>query len=237
MKHFLVAASAVVISAAPVLADEWGYTGEHGPENWGGACLTGAEQSPIDLAGAIEAEVPTPELNWNAESGRTLVNTGHGVQVNFAEGGTMRLGGTDFTLLQYHFHTPSEHTLDGEAFPMEVHFVHASEEGALAVFGVFFTEGEANAALDPLIANLPEAGDEFALVEGGEAVAFLPEDGDVFRYAGSLTTPPCSEVVAWSVIDTPVEASAEQLAAMQALFGDNARPVQPLNRRYLLIAE
>ena len=122
---------------------------------------------------------------------------------------------------------------------MVIHLVHKSEDGKIAVVAVLLEQGMENPVIQSVWNNLPLEKEQYVTPPGQaiDLARLLPEERDYYTYMGSLTTPPCSEVVAWSVIDTPVEASAEQLAAMQALFGDNARPVQPLNRRYLLIAE
>ncbi|MEN0652740.1 MULTISPECIES: carbonic anhydrase [Hyphobacterium] len=237
MKCILAASALCTIAVAPALADEWGYTGAHDPSHWSGTCATGAEQSPIDLDGEIEAEIEGPALFWGTAEADAVRNAGHALQVDFAEGAGMVLDGVEYGLLQFHIHTPSEHTLAGEAFPMEVHFVHAAEDGRLAVLGVFFAEGVAHPELDALIAAMPATAGISDWAGDLDLDRFLPAETEVLRYAGSLTTPPCSEIVSWSVYDTPVEASAEQIAALQALFGANARPVQPINRRFLLIAD
>ena len=67
--------------------------------------------------------------------------------------------------------------------------------------------------------------------------ALLPGSAKVYRYAGSLTTPPCSEVVAWNVLATPVTASKAQIDAFAALFPHNNRPLVPANRRFLLTGQ
>ena len=73
-------------------------------------------------------------------------NTGHTIQVDYPEADSLTIAGESFPLLQYHFHSPSEHTLGGRRFPMEMHLVHKSAKGRLAVIGVFIEEGEPNAA-------------------------------------------------------------------------------------------
>ncbi len=218
----------------------WTYGGEGGPEHWGELspdnqlCAVGRQQSPIDLSGAMSAGIPAPAAHWIPTQGAMVVNNGHTIQVDVPEGGNVTLDGKDYTLKQFHFHHPSEHTIDGKQFPLEAHFVHASSDGDLAVIGVMFLEGSANPNLDAIWATAPGREGKAAVAFNIDAAAFMPASGSAFRYEGSLTTPPCSETVHWTVMATPVTASPSQLAAFGALFPHNARPVQPLNRRYVL---
>lgn len=221
-------------------APHWAYGGEGGPEHWGELspdnrpCSVGLQQSPVDLSGALDARVPAPAPRWWPDRGATVANTGHSLQVNVASGGDITLDGKSYTLKQFHFHHPSEHTVDGRAFPLEAHFVHAAADGDLVVVGVLFEEGEANPALDPVWAAAPAMEGEARINAGIDPYRFLPPVAGAYRYEGSLTTPPCSETVHWTVMSTPATASASQIAAFASLFPMNARPVQPLNRRYIL---
>jgi carbonic anhydrase len=142
-------------------------------------------------------------------------------------------------LLQFHFHTPSEHTYEGGArFPMEMHLVHRSSSGQLAVVAALIREGEANEALAAVWEHLPsEVGkQEFRDIEI-EVDHALPRDRRAYHYQGSLTTPPCSEGVRWFVLRQPIEMSAEQIAAFQSALaasccGRNNRPTQAVNDRH-----
>ncbi len=216
----------------------WSYTGDTGPAHWGDLneayhmCKEGKNQSPIDLSGFIEAELPAISIDYKAVA-TTDINNGHTVKVDFAEGSTLSIDGKSFDLKQYHFHTPSENTIDGKHFPMEAHFVHADKDGNLAVIAVMFKEGKANDSLQTIIDHMPKkAGDKNDLSAAKlNAMALLPENKDYYRFNGSLTTPPCSEGVRWIVMKTPVEASKAQLEAFASVMGKNNRPVQPLNAR------
>lgn len=218
----------------------WSYEGANGPGAWGGladrfqVCSTGAAQSPIDLVAPIAAEIPAPVLDWKDATG-IVVNNGHTIQVNLADAGGLSLNGTRFELLQFHFHHPSEHLIDGRSEAMEVHFVHASALGDLTVVGAMIRLGAENPAFTPIWDAMPDhAGQEIDGVAVSPA-AFLPSDPAQFRYAGSLTTPPCTEIVNWIAYKAPIEASEAQVAAFAKLFPMNARPVQPLHRRFLLL--
>ncbi len=218
----------------------WTYGGEGGPQSWGDIdpankpCAAGAQQSPVDLAGALSAKAPTPIPRWIPARGGDVVNTGRTLQVNLDASGGVQLNGKDYVLKQFHFHHPSEHTIDGKAFPLEVHFVHAAPDGDLAVVGVLFAEGEVNTNLDAIWSTAPVKEGEAHVTHTFDAGAFMPPVAGAYRYEGSLTTPPCSETVHWTVMSTPVTASSSQIAAFASLFPFNARPVQPLNRRYIL---
>lgn len=216
---------------------EWGYSGDIGPENWADlsaayAACAGSTQSPIDLTDATEASDGALELNYSSADAR-LVDTGHSVQANLTEGNAITLDGNAFNLLQLHFHAPSEHTIDGASFPSEVHFVHQSADGELAVIGVMLEEGEANPLLDGLWAQMPDEDDAQADAMTVQLADLLPDDRSYYRYDGSLTTPPCSPGVNWIVMRTPITMSTEQLEALRERHDGNARPVQPLNDRTL----
>lgn len=219
----------------------WAYEGHGGPAEWGSlspeyaACSMGREQSPIDLSKPIAAVVGDPMAAWRPVPLR-VQNNGHTIQVDCAGGGGLMLDGKSYDLLQFHFHHPSEHTVDGAFFDMECHFVHKAADGSLAVLGVMIAKGAANPALESIWQVMPAKGGES--VSAGSMLdpsTLLPKDTVTFRYAGSLTTPPCSEVVQWVVYRQAVTASADQLAAFARLFPNNARPVQPLHRRKLLL--
>ncbi|MEO0802545.1 MAG: carbonic anhydrase family protein [Cyanobacteria bacterium J06642_2] len=140
--------------------------------------------------------------------------------------------------MQFHFHDPSEHTVEGSAYPMEVHLVYKNEEtGGLAVVGFFLDEGAENEVLQTIWDEIPaEAGPEI-VAENAEidVAALLPENTeDYYRYFGSLATPPCSEVVNWIVLKEPVPVSPGQVESFVAAVGENARPVQTVGRRFLL---
>lgn len=219
----------------------WGYAGMEGPEHWGDLspewerCGSGQNQSPVDLTGFVEADLSPVEFAY-AVGGTEILNNGHAVQVNYAPGSTIAVDGHAFELKQYHFHAPSENTLDGKSFPMEAHFVHADADGHLAVVAVFYEEGAANPLMAKLWKTMPGmAGDKRPLGAGIDAETLMPADRDYYYFNGSLTTPPCSEGVHWFVLKEPVPVSAAQVAAFEAVMHHpNNRPVQPLNARRVL---
>lgn len=220
----------------------WEYKGETGPEKWGdlaeefAVCKTGKSQSPVDLKAGIDAELPKLKFDYQAVPLKVL-NNGHTIQMDQKGAGKAKIDGKDYDLLQFHFHAPSEHTVDGKVYPMEVHLVHKNAEGRLAVVGIMIKEGKENAALKAAWDNMPEKGGEEKTVSGAKInpTDLLPKGGqDFHRYAGSLTTPPCSEGVLWTVLKDPIEMSAAQIDKFKTVVHENARPVQPLHDRFLL---
>lgn len=227
-------------SPAPAQPIRWSYEGEGGPQNWSKLspdnqpCAAGAQQSPIDLAGALSASIPAPVMQWTPTRNAMVVNTGQTIQIDVPDGSNLALDGRDYVLKHFDFHHPSEHTIDGKQFPLEAQFLHASADGHFAIVSVLLLEGAHNPNLDAIWATAPGREAKAAVAFEVNVAAFMPAQDTVFRYEGSLTTPPCSESVHWMVMATPVTASASQIAAFGALFPHNARPIQPLNRRYVL---
>jgi carbonic anhydrase len=217
----------------------WGYSGEHGPGRWAAEFpgCAGFNQSPVDIASPVEATLPALAMDYQPST-LNAVNNGHTVQYNYDGGSTLTVNGKPYDLLQFHFHSPSENHVSGRSFPVESHLVHKSEDGALAVVGLMFEEGEANALLDTLWRSMPMAAEE---TTSDEATRYnvsdlLPADTDYYRFAGSLTTPPCTEGVTWLVMKSPVIIGGEQVAKFREAMGghDTNRPVQPLNARVVM---
>ncbi len=200
-------------------------------------CQLGMEQTPIDLNGGVKAQFDKPlSLSYKPVGGK-IVNNGHTIQVNVEKGCSCTIEGVSDDLVQFHFHHPSEHLLSGKPFQMELHLVHKAENGSLAVVGVFINEGAANMLLAPVFDDMPmKAGEEKALASALDPSGVFPTTHGYYRYMGSLTTPPCSEGLTWTVFNTPIEASREQIGKFAALFPNNARPIQNRNRRFLLEA-
>ena len=241
-RQFLAGLAACPVCAASVVVARaegahWSYAD---PQNWGAdgparACSIGGEQSPIDLSGAVRAEIEPPAVSWRAEA-FGVVNNGHTIQANASPGSFASSAGRKYDLQQFHFHSPSEHTLDGKRSAMEAHFVHGGEGGNLMVIGVFLEgggQGE-NPAFSALMAAAPREEGEGSLNAEIDPAALLPKARHFFRYEGSLTTPPCSEVVEWNVFAAPVTVAQSDIERFKEPFPMNARPLQPLHRRILL---
>jgi carbonic anhydrase len=237
----LVTCLSIASSAFAGSKAHWGYSGHEGPEHWGdldpayAVCSTGKNQSPVNLTGMIESDLPPFTINYKP-GGNEILNNGHSIQVNYNPGSTITVNGNEFELKQFHFHSPSENTIEGHSYPMEAHFVHADKEGNLAVIAVMFKAGEKNAELEKAWAHMPEnAGEKRALPRSVDANILLPHDHDYYRFNGSLTTPPCSEGVWWLVMKYFHTASKEQIDKFaQTMRHPNNRPAQPTNARAIL---
>lgn len=223
-------------------APHWGYKGASGPAHWAeldpafAACGAGHMQSPIDLGQETLAAPVEITLDYSPVA-LEVVNNGHTLMVPAEGGGTLTANGVTYRLLQFHFHTPSEHVIDGKPAVMEGHLVHRADDGSLAVLGVLFKKGPRNRALYTLSRVAPRDAGETRTGRPGALIdpnAILPEDRGLYRYMGSLTTPPCSEGVHWFVLDTPVEVGRKALRTMARAMGKNARPAQALNNRLLV---
>lgn len=236
--------SPAAASASPsASAPEWGYTGAEGPEHWGDvapACAGGSAstQSPIDIDSLklahSDAQGPV-ELAFTPTTW-SVFNNGHTVEaIPEGDAGSFTINATTYTVAQFHFHDPSEHTINGKNSPMEMHIVAKSAEGEFAVLGLLFEVGDASTTLAGVFDSMPtEVTEEDEAVEVSTPIdlgAVVPAGAPLARYVGSLTTPPCTEGVLWDVYLANGTISAGQLAAFQALYSGNNRPVQDLNGR------
>ncbi|MGJ4940058.1 carbonic anhydrase [Bradyrhizobium sp. HKCCYLS1011] len=222
-------------------AAHWSYEGDTGPAKWGDldaadkVCGIGTQQSPIDIENPTKARLPDPKLSWS-RTADTIINNGHTIQLNFADGSsTLKLGDTTYKLVQMHFHRPSEHQIGGKNFPMEAHFVHRAESGRLAVIGVLMTTGHPNPVFAQIVSTMPPQ--EGPAVKADPRIdpnVLLPARRSYYRYEGSLTTPPCSEVVEWLLLTNPISVAEADVAKFAKLYPMNARPVQKLERRFVL---
>jgi carbonic anhydrase len=199
-------------------------------------CDSGRRQSPIDI-GATQTRTLAPLEFQYRPAPLTLANDGHTLRLRLATAGNeLRIGTERYALRQLHFHTPGGDRIAGEEFPMAAHLLHKSAAGQLVSVVVLFRLGAENPVLAQLLPHAPERvdGDHLVAGESVDASKLLPSGRGYYRYAGSLTSAPCTEGVDWIVLKQPVELSAAQLARYRERFADNARPVQPLHGRSVL---
>jgi carbonic anhydrase len=249
-------------AAPPTEPPAWNHDpgdADLGPDAWGELdesfeqCSSGEAQSPVDIADTAIAALPDLEFDY-PDTQLTVTNTGHTIEVSVPESSnlTLTIDGAEYRLVQFHFHAPSEHTLDGRSYDAEVHFVHESVEGEIAVLAALYDEsGQAInfGAFDALLLAAPDeagneetAGESSPLVLLGVADSTVASLSDYFTYPGSLTTPGCTEGVRWLVTEggAPFPATAldrlhELIAGFPGYDGyeNNNRPTQPLNDRVL----
>ena len=260
LTHFnalVVAAASALLPAAAHSADvgaahaaphpaHWAYTGATGPAKWAsidekfGTCAAGHAQSPIDIHTTDVQAAALPAIAFDYKpTPLKIIDNGHTVQVNIAPGSSITIGDTRYDLLQFHFHKPSEERFNGKPYPLVAHLVHKSEAGKLAVVAVLMDKGARQPLIQAVFDNLPKAKEQETTVPGIsiDLNALLPQNRAYYSFAGSLTTPPCSEEVSWFVLKTPTQVSAEQIARFGRVYAMNARPVQPLNGRIVQASE
>ena len=252
----IVSALTLAISGAPAMVlaagsgcptePGWSYSDNSGPDFWGTLfpvlCGVGVRQSPINIAtsNAVVAKLPNLVFHYNVADVVTLDHNDQTL-INDGDGNYITIGKTDYLLYNIHAHTPSEHTINGKRFALELHFVHKSEAGQIAVVGVLVETGKPDDGIIEGPSQSHPSTVEFNLVD------LIPKDHSRFSYDGSLTTPGedptvvgCPEVALWTVMKTPIQMSSDQIQEFEnsgiACWGtkDTARPVQPINNRFIL---
>jgi carbonic anhydrase len=221
---------------------KWSYEGALGPEHWGdldpdyATCKTGKEQSPIDIRNAKKASLPA--LRFEYKNGPfKIINNGYtAVRVDYApgNGNFLIVGDTRYELTQFHFHHPSEETIDGNPFDMVIHLMHLGGDGKVTGVAVLLKAGSANATIQKLWEHMPQAegkAEEIGGVEINPAGLVPLDTTHYYKYMGSGTAPPCAEGVTWFVLKTPMEISTKAIHAFGNLYPHDVRPIQPQNGR------
>jgi len=246
---------------------------EHGADWSGFGECSGPNQSPVDISRHVDIQGQTKYLLWfdyyldpdlKPDHQGMIVNDGHGLRFdvpsNNIDMGFVKIGKTEYTALEYQFHAPSEHTIDGAVFPLEMQIYNfAADNSGIVAISIFFREGESN----PFLASLRESagGKDGPVWQGSSAKgtlngqfagAFDLENviptGDVskeapfYNYEGSLTQPPCTAGVDWWVLSKPITASRDEIRFIRkSIFMSestrhgNARESQPLGNRRIFV--
>ena len=209
----------------------WGYEGEAGPAHWGDmdaankVCAIGSQQSPIDIAGTDQGASFRTEDRLGQKSRYHRQQRPHHPAQHRARQHAQHRASDDFTLLQFHFHHPSEHQISGKDFPMEAHFVHRNATGSLAVVGVLMTAGKPTGvqARSPPPCRTHKA-EPVKADTAHQSERLLPAQDTYYRYEGSLTTPPCSEVVEWLLLRDPIHVAEDDIDALRQALSDERAP-------------
>lgn len=218
----------------------WSYEGDKGPQAWGrlkpdfNVCALGKRQSPINIEDGNTLQGPAEPLLFNyTPSNGTVLNNGHTIQVDVQGDNSITVRGGRYRLLQFHFHAPSEEQINGKRTAMVAHLVHRNDEGQLAVVALLLEPGAANPLIDKVWTYMPlEVNDRVRMPrELLNLNELLPIDQRYYQFMGSLTTPPCTEGVLWTVLKQPLQISNAQLKLFTQLYPNNARPLQALNGR------
>jgi carbonic anhydrase len=219
----------------------WDYGEARGPGHWGelkpefAPCKNGHRQSPIDIRNPQKADLPSIQFHYKP-SPLHIIDNGHTIMINYRPGSFISVGGGKYALKQFHFHRPSEERINGKAYDMVVHLVHADQEGKLAVVAVLLQRGEGNRLVHELWNDLPKEQEKEELLDSIQidVNGLLPPDRGYYTFPGSLTTPPCSENVIWFVLKQPVTISIAESEQFSKLYRHDARPTQPLYGRVVL---
>jgi carbonic anhydrase len=230
-------ACGLAATAQKATALHFDYTGDDGPGYWweeSPACGSTGRQSPIDIdRPVVDSALGPLGLHTTAVPFR-LNNNGHTVMATPGDAGdtltgdTLTLNGQVFTLAQFHFHTLAEHTVSGRRGVLELHVVFQNSPSNLAVIGVLYTVGHPSPFLQRLLdAGLPPKTDSPAVpISALNIEQAFTDLTSYYTYAGSLTTPPCSETVTWTVLKEWAELSPEQYEAFRKILGNDFRPIQ-----------
>jgi carbonic anhydrase len=227
----------------------FGFEGGTSPMDWGEIveflrldlhlCRQGTNQSPINIKlkhkipGIDEKKLVTHYFSTPIR----IINNGHTIHLNYNSGSKVYWRKIPFELIQFHFHAPSEHTINQNQFDMEMHLVHKNKNNEFLVIGVFLKEGKHNK-------NIQKIWDRISNIKNEEKIyhdvifnvkSLLPPKIKYLHYLGSLTTPPCLENVNWFIIENPVDISKDQIKYFKNFITHNARPTQKLNKRIISI--
>lgn len=234
---------ALCMTSVSAYASHWSYEGEGSPEHWGElddaykTCQSGMNQSPVNIDSTVKAHL-SPLKTRYIDGPVTLTNNGHTIQAveKTDTQDTITLDKQSWTLQQFHFHSPSENTVHGKKYAMEMHLVHKNAEGELVVVAVMFNKGAANTELNKLWSIMPGLAEQSTTLQAHlDLNKLLPKNKTYWRFSGSLTTPPCSEGVTWIVMQHPMTLSAEQLEKFKhTMHHDNNRPIQLLHGRVVV---
>ncbi|ONK77584.1 uncharacterized protein A4U43_C02F8150 [Asparagus officinalis] len=255
---FALGLTSLLASFTAVAGQDFGYgNGPNGPQKWGDlkhewtTCGAGKQQSPIDIP-KIEVDDKNDKLGSltrdYVDSKATLINNGFNVELRYEEGvGSVTADGRNYSLQQLNWHTPSEHTLNGERFPAELQMVHRTQDGLFAVVSILYQIGDEDTFLNQLMEGLKRLEKEKcddnqeARISVGKVdnKALRRSTKKYFRYLGSLTTPPCTEFISWTIMGKIREMSQAQVDALKAplaeAYRNNSRPIQPLNGRTVML--
>ncbi|CAG8544748.1 3477_t:CDS:1 [Funneliformis caledonium] len=240
---FILLASSLSVSATEEKEKlEFGYVGSIGPANWhllseeSKVCLTGKNQSPIDITSQdLKTLAKPPPAEFKNAKDVESFNNGNTVEIFSGKEGvplpaTIQVDGETYDLQQFHFHTPSEHRVNGKHFDIEQHLVFTTKDEKVSVVAVFYDVGkEESKFMAPIVKDLPKEKDDKKKIEEIDLSGLLTDIKNItaaFTYSGSLTTPPCTEGVTWYVNKDAQVVSLDQFLGLREVTGFNSRFTQ-----------
>lgn len=245
MKQFTTRTALLALSLVPfaALSSHWSYEGAESPEHWSQlsdeykTCQNGMNQAPVNIEKTLNSHLKPLDTHYT-DGPTVILNNGHTIQASLDSTSQdfITLDEQNYKLGQFHFHSPSENTVHGKHYAMELHLVHKNDAGELAVVAVMFDTGAENKELAKLWKLMPKNAESSSPIKNAMDInKLLPTDKTYWRFSGSLTTPPCSEGVTWLVMKHPLTLSDAQLKRFtQTMHHDNNRPVQPLHGRVVV---
>ena len=225
----------------PTDSDHWSYSGQNGPSNWSSLseaysmCSSGQHQSPVDISNTQQTYLPP--LNFQYRTSILSINReGESIWIDYDSGSYLSIRGKRYRFIGFDFHTPGEHTFNGERAEMEIHLHHLDAQGQRLIVAIPVVGGHRNnIMLSRIWENIPKYNSirQYRRI-GINPMFLLPVDRSYALYSGSETKPPCDENVLWIVFTNPIRVSNADISRFHSILGNNARPLQPLNNRVIV---
>lgn len=223
-------------SPANALLPAWSYDEDYtGQEEWGilspayAKCGTGTQQSPISVSFTQPTKKPAPDFHYAKTKARVMFDR-HAIRAEMEGNSSLLADGETYHLKSIELHTPGEHTFGDVFYPLEIQLQHQNASGKMLIVAIFARPGQENATMQTLLASVPDTAGKM-LKTAFDPSSLLPAARSYYAYTGSLTTPPCTEGVAWILLKHSITLSEAQLTAIASRIGRNARLTQPTYMR------
>ena len=213
------------------LTSDWDDSSKYAP-----TCVEGKNQSPINFKNVYIAKLPEFKFMYQ-KSNLTVLNNNYTALVTPKQDNYILLDNIKYDLKQFHFHSPSEHQIDGVSYPLEVQFVHQDSDDNYVIVSILFKMGSKTPKFyKKLFYSIPQQKESSNfLTQKININKLISQRGSYQHYNGSLTGPSCHEGVKWLVLDSPILISNDYLTMYKTHFKeDNNRPVQPINARLIV---
>jgi carbonic anhydrase len=221
----------------------WDYNVEFGPTKWASLnskfelCNSGKYQSPIDIPSRAELSNIPISLNYATESATVSSSFAQSLELSFDGKSYLTAMSHRFHIQSISIHSPSEHTVSGFYYPIELQVFHISKTGQKLALSIFAEKGKENKAVESIISSLAIDKNNEHKTISLDVSKILPSKLNHWSYSGSITVPPCVEGVTWNVFQSTIELSERQITRLRAILQRNARPTQPLNDRLFKIID